>query len=73
MKSGCPQRHFPLLSIPLPCSKITQSLDGVVLVGVTRNYSAVAAISDFFHPVARPARNNDEVQHVHALHWLEYS
>jgi hypothetical protein len=39
-------------------------LDGIILTGTTRDYPSVAAILDFFDPVATPARNNDEL-HVH--------
>ena len=72
MKSGHFQPNLPLLSILLPCSKITQSLDGIVFAGITRDYSTLA-LPDFLNPVARPARNNDEVQHVQTLQDIECS
>jgi hypothetical protein len=57
--------HSPVLSGPLSCSKMAQSLKGIVFAGTTRNHPALTAIPYFFYPVATPARNNNEVHHVY--------
>lgn len=53
--------HLPLLSRLLPCSKMTEPLEGIVFAGTTRDYSSIAVILDFFYPVATSAWNDDKL------------
>jgi hypothetical protein len=62
-----------MLSGQLSFSKMAQLLERIIFAGTTRDNAALPAIPDFLYPVAGPARDNNEVNHVYLPWELQYA